>query len=134
MVKGNKFGKMAVFTKATGKRIWLMDLEDCYTQMGMFILENGLKIKLMAEEYTYIITELDMMGNGKKINKKGEELKRGLTELDMKEYMLMEKRRAKVNLNGLMVPNLWEIFHKMTFMDLDYINGATEDNMKENGK
>lgn len=83
--------------KVIGKWIRLMDLENCFTQMGTFMKGIGKMIKLMEKEFISIKMEQPMMANGKKTSSMDMELRPGLMVQYTKDIIVKEKSMEKEN-------------------------------------
>lgn len=68
MVEVSKSGPMALGTMVFGKTVWQMVEAVLSMLMVMFTKASGLKIKLMDMEFNKIITEVDTRVSGKTIN------------------------------------------------------------------
>ena len=71
MAEALKYGLMAVFLKAIGQIIWLMDKEGLYMQTVMCTRETGRMIAHMEKGSIRILMEQTIPGNGSKINNMG---------------------------------------------------------------
>lgn len=65
---------------------------------------------------TLILMALNIGEAGNKISSMAMALKHGPIKQDTKEIMLMEEKKGKVNLLGLMAPTLMESFRTTIFM------------------
>jgi hypothetical protein len=97
MVKVNKGGQMALYTKANGKMVKLTVMVSCTMLMAMYIKVIGWKIKQMVMEPTLMLMVLSMLEAGRMINNMGKVLKRGQMVQYMKGCTLKVKSMAMVS-------------------------------------
>ena len=94
---------------------------------------NGLMIK-QTEKENILIMKFHMMDIGKMINKMGLELKLGKMVLSIVDFILMEKKKVKENLFGLMDLLMKENLKIIFLMEKEHLFGIIKENMKVLGK
>ncbi len=126
-------GMMAQSIKGSGKMIRQMARDDSFTQTVMFMKVIGLMIKLMVKVFILILMEPSMQEIGKKTNKTDMELKPGQMVQNTLVLTLTERNTARENSYGLTAQDMRESSTTTTFMELEYMNGLTEDSTTESG-
>jgi len=128
-----KSGMMAQFIKVNGRMIKQTEKVDSSTLMEMSMKVIGLMIRLMVTEFILILMELNTSETGKKTSRMDMVLRHGQMVLSIQELTLMERNTVKVNLFGLMAQDMRENLMTTTFMELESMNGLTEDSTTESG-
>jgi len=103
-------------------------------QMEMYKKEHGKMIKLMVGVYKHIQMVLNMSVIGKKINKMEKGLKHGQMVLNKMVNMSLERNTELVHLIGLMEVYMRDIFMIIIYKEEVNKHGVIIEFMKENGK
>lgn len=82
-----KSGQMVQDMMASGKTEWQMDTEGLFTLRVTYTKESGMKTRLMDMEFILISMEVGTRANGSKTNSMELVLSNGQTELSMKVNM-----------------------------------------------
>jgi len=96
------YGKTVASTKATGRMIKLMALEDSSMLMVTAIKVNGFRTKPMARVSMSTLMGRDMLETGRMIRDMASALRSGKMELCTKVTMNLDISMGLENLNGLM--------------------------------
>lgn len=121
-------------TRASGKEVKDMELDNKFGQMVLSMKANGKKIRLTAREYFGMYMETNTKDNGREIRPMDKENILIVTVLHTKECGKMIYSTVKEKNIGTTIQSTPVAIQKAKNMELDAIHGMMDLNIPETGK